>query len=87
MPSGGDDEQRWFGKQLVYLNERGNRIGESNPRAIMSDHDIDLLLQLREEGYSYGWLATKFECSKSAVQWYCNGGRRCQQPARTKQVG
>lgn len=81
-----DDERRWFGPRIVYLNERGNRIGESNPRAQLSNHDVELLLQLREEGFSYSWLAQKFECSKSAVQWYCNGGRRCQVPARVKAV-
>lgn len=81
-----DDERRWFGPRIVYLNERGNRIGESNPRAQLRDHEIELLLQLREEGFSYSWLAQKFECSKSAVQWYCNGGRRCQVAARVKTV-
>lgn len=80
------DEARWFGKRVVYLNERGNRIGESNPRALLSDHEIGLLLGLREEGYSYSWLARKFECSKSAVQSICNGSRRAQAPARVKEV-
>lgn len=80
------DEVRWFGKRVVQLNERGNRIGESNPNAVLTDHEVSLMLQLREEGYSYGWLATKFECSKSAVQSICNGSRRAQVPARVKEV-
>jgi hypothetical protein len=82
---------RWFGPRMVYLNERGNRVGESNPRAVLTDHDIDNLLELRAEvneaghpKYSYNWLADKFECSKSAVQDYCTGRRRGQTPARVK---
>lgn len=81
-----DDRRRWFGPRIVQLNERGNRVGESNPRAKLTDEEVRLLLDLREEGFSYGWLAQKFECSKSAVQWYCNGGRRCQRAARVKEV-
>lgn len=84
-------QARWFGPRIVFLNERGNRVGESNPRAVLSDHDIDVLLELRAEvdadgrpTHTYLWLAQKFECSKSAVQWYCNGGRRGQAPARVK---
>ena len=80
------DEARWFGKRVVQLNERGNRIGESNPNAVLTDHEVSLMLQLREDGYSYGWLALKFECSKSAVQSICNGSRRAQVPARVKEV-
>lgn len=83
---------RWFGHRVVYLNARGNRVGESNPRAVLSDHEVDLLLQLRAEidtdtgrpKYAYSWLAAKFDCSKSAVQDYCTGRRRAQIPAKVK---
>lgn len=80
------DATRWFGPVQVKLNERGNRIGESNPMADASDHDVDLCLQLRAEGYSLQWLADKFEVSKSCVQWWCNGGRRGQAPVKVKEV-
>jgi hypothetical protein len=80
------ERERWFGKVLVQLNERGNRIGESNPMAEASDHDVDLCVQLRAEGYSLGWLATKFEVAKSTVQDWCNGRRRGQAPVRVKEV-
>jgi hypothetical protein len=80
------DATRWFGPVVVNLNERGNRIGESNPMADASDSDVDLCLQLREEGYSLAWLAAKFEVSKSCVAWWCNGGRRGQAPMRVKEV-
>lgn len=80
------ERERWFGPVVVKLNERGNRIGDSNPMAEVSDHDVDLCLQLRAEGYSLGWLAKKFEVAKSTVQWWCNGGRRGQAPVRVKEV-
>lgn len=80
------DARRWFGPVRVKLNERGNRIGDSNPMADATDDDVDLCLQLRAEGYSLAWLAEKFEVSKSCVQWWCNGGRRGQAPVRVKEV-
>lgn len=78
--------ERWFGKHVVQLNERGNRIGQSNPMAEVSDHDVDLCVQLRAEGYSLSWLAGKFEVAKSTVQDWCSGRRRGQAPVRVKEV-
>jgi hypothetical protein len=63
---------------MVAINENGRRIGEDHHLAKLTDHDVGLLLDLRDEGFSYGWLAAKFEISKSAVRWYCIGGRRAQ---------
>lgn len=87
------ERERWFGKVVVQLNERGNRIGQSNPMAKLTDHEVELLLELREERdesgrrkYGYGWLAKKFEVSRSCVQWLCNGGRRGQAAVRVKEV-
>lgn len=80
------ERERWFGKVVVKLNERGNRIGESNPMAEVSDHDVELALQLHEEGFSLQWLADKFEVSKSCIRWWVCGGRRGQAPVRLKEV-
>lgn len=78
-----DDASRWYGPTRVRVTERGNRTGESNPAARLSDHEVELLLAIRQQdGKSYGWLAKKFECSKSAVQGYCTGRRRGLQPIR-----
>lgn len=32
--------------KIVKLNEKGHRIGDSHPRAVLSDHEVDLLLEL-----------------------------------------
>lgn len=85
------DRARWYGPRVVKLNENGRRIGESNPRAELTDHEVALLLELRaevkEDGtpkHSYGWLADKFEIPKSTVQDICNGRRRAQDVAKVK---
>lgn len=35
--------------RLVKINEQGRRIGESHPRAVLTDRDVDLLQGLLEE--------------------------------------
>ena len=72
---------RAVGTKVVAVNERGLAIGEDHPRAILKNSEVDLLLELREEGYSYGWLALKFEISKSTVRGYCTGEIRAQYAA------
>jgi hypothetical protein len=87
------DRNRWFGPRVIKLNLRGNRIGESNPMAELSDRDVELLLEMRAETdeagspkYSLQWLADKFEVPKSTVSDICSGRRRNQAPARVKVV-
>lgn len=80
------DRVRWFGKHRVQLNERGNRIGESNPNAECTDHEVELALQLREQGFSFGFIARKFEVSKGTVYDWFSGRRRGQAPVRVKDV-
>lgn len=63
-------------KAVVALNHERRRIGQGHPRAILSDAEVDTLLDLREEGYSYDWLAKKFEVSKSCARWICTGRNR-----------
>jgi hypothetical protein len=63
---------------MIAVNERGLAIGDSHHRAVLSDHDVGLLLELRDEGYSYAWLAGKFEVSKSCVAKICRGEHRAQ---------
>lgn len=72
--------------RLIAVNDKGLAIGESHPRAVLTDHDIGLLLELREEGFSMQWLAEKFEVSKSCVAKIVWGQRRAQLPAGYKRV-
>lgn len=64
--------------RLVAVNDRGRRIGEDHPGALLSNHEVELLLTLREEGFSYGWLAAKFDIAKTTVQGICTCRRRAQ---------
>ena len=34
---------------LVKLNEHGRRIGESHPRAVLTDHEVALLMEMLDE--------------------------------------
>ena len=77
-------EARRARRKLLRFNERGYRIGESNPAAILSDRDVELLLELRAEGFDYEWLAAKFECSKETVKSICIGRRRMQAIAKVR---
>ena len=76
----------------VGVNERGRPVGESHAMAKLSDADVELILELWDEGrgLSYGAIARKFDdevtVSKSHVRDICQGRRRGQQPVRFKVV-
>ena len=67
----------------VPVNDRGLRIGEGHPRAILKDWEVDVLIELREEhGWSFGRLAEHFDIGKSTAYDYCTGRRRGQTAVR-----
>lgn len=70
----------------VAVNDRGSPIGECHHKAELSNHEVDMLLEFREEGWSYKQLADKFEIKKSTVRNICKGICRCQSPHRFKLV-
>ena len=70
--------------RMVAVNEKGQRIGEDHPRAVLTDHEVDLLLELKAEGYSLAWLAAKFEISRFHAWRIVTGRKRSQTPARFK---
>lgn len=80
----------WFTDTTIRYNERGNRIGESNPGAKYLDHVVDMCVQMREQRhpltgkplYTLGQLALRFKVPKSTVQSWCEGSRRGQAIAR-----
>lgn len=48
------------------------REGQNHPKAVLSDHEVELMRQLREtDHWSYGRLAKKFEVSKTLVASIC----------------
>lgn len=74
-------------KTTIGVNERGQRVGESHPSAKLTDHEVDLLLELHEgEGWGYRRLARKFDISTVAVRKIIKGKCRCQRPTRWKVV-
>lgn len=36
-------------KKLIEVNERGRRIGEAHPRAVLTDHEVQLLIDFLSE--------------------------------------
>ena len=77
--------------KLVFVNDRGKRIGQDHHRAKLTDADIDLIFELREAGLSYLEIAGKFDdieggISRSTVRDILKGRRRAQLPAATKRV-
>lgn len=61
---------------VVGVDDRGMRVGESHPKARLTDHEVALLLAMRAEGSSYNALATIFEVPKHTVAAICKGRRR-----------
>jgi DNA invertase Pin-like site-specific DNA recombinase len=61
----------------VAVNQSGYRIGEDHPNAKLTNHEVDLIHQMREQCMSYAKIAEKFEISKSQVRNICKGIKRC----------
>ncbi len=64
--------------RLIGLNERNCVVGQDHPRAELTDRAVELLLALRDEGFSYSWLARKFEVTKAHVGRIVRGDMRAQ---------
>ena len=72
--------------RLVALNELNRRIGQDHPRARLTDHDCELIRQLRDQGFTYLDIAQRFEVSKATVAKICTFERRGQFAVRFKKV-
>lgn len=71
---------------FVPLNSLGIRIGQYHQRAKLSDHDVELIRQLAEQGICYKAIATKFEISWVTVGRICRFERRSQTIAKFKKL-
>lgn len=72
--------------RMIGVNERGNRIGEDHPGAKLTDNDVDIILELRDEGWAYRRIAGKMDCSSRQVRRICNGTHRAQRASRYKRL-
>jgi hypothetical protein len=55
---------------------KGRRVGEEHPNAILTDAEVERMRQLREEGKTWDWLVEKFEVPKRTVRDICAYRRR-----------
>jgi transposase len=55
--------------RLDWLNTL--RRGESHPKAVLTDHEVELVRRLRSDGMSFGNIAAKFDIGKSTVRDMC----------------
>lgn len=46
--------------------------GENHPQAKLTDHEVELLRQMHDEGYGYKRLAKMFETPVRTVRDICN---------------
>ena len=70
----------------VAINESGRRIGHDHHRAKLTNGEVDLVLTLRAEGWTYAGLAAKFEVCKSTIRSICTGRCRSQYPVAFRVV-
>jgi len=72
--------------QMIQIGEYGKRVGESHGRAKLSDHEIDLVRQLKEEGMPATEIAEKFEVGRRYVYKVVNFERRASIVAQYRRV-
>jgi predicted DNA-binding protein (UPF0251 family) len=73
---------RTLGKnRMVPVNDARRRIGESHPGAVLTDHEVELVHELAEQGMTLAEIARKMEVSKGCVWKIVHGYRRGQVPA------
>ena len=70
----------------VAVNEIGRRVGDSHHNAKLTNHEVELLLVMHQEGMGYRRLSAAFEVSKSLVRNIVKGRARCQAPSAWRTV-
>ncbi len=64
-------------KRVVAVGANGVRVGEDHPLARLTNHEVDLVIELHEKhGKTYRWLAETFDLSVRAIAAYCRRERR-----------
>ncbi len=72
--------------KAVQIGEFGKRVGETHGRAKLSDHEVDLVRQLKEEGMSAAVIAEKMEISRRYVYKLANYERRASYVAQYRRL-
>lgn len=70
----------------VLLNEKGRRIGESHANARYTDHEVELMRDLYEEGMRPGEIAKKFDAPVNTVRAIVLRISRIQIPFEIREV-
>lgn len=70
--------------KIIHTNEHGCRIGEDHQKAKYSDHEVGLVIQLREDALSYDKIGVIMEMPKSTVRDICVGRCRAQTAVHVK---
>jgi hypothetical protein len=70
-----------FAMKIVAINASGRRVGEDHQNAKLTNSEVLLLLQMRDEGMSYAELAKVWDIGKSTAFDICSGRYRSQFPA------
>jgi len=65
-----------YQRKVVGTDDRGRPIGQDHHRAKLTDHEIDLIIELRAQGMWLEVIAQKFEISKSYACEICKGKKR-----------
>jgi len=68
--------------RMIAVNELGKRIGEHHPGAKLLDREVELVLELRDAGFTLAAIAEKFDVSKGCIWKIVQGYRRSQVAAR-----
>jgi len=71
---------------VVAVNDQGLRIGEDHPNARYTNAEVEMVLDLRDEGMGYKRIAQAMDMPVRTVRNICNFLRRSQVPARFKTV-
>lgn len=73
-------------RMIVGINDNGKRVGEGHHRAKLTDHEVDLIRDLYDDGMSISEIARKFETRKSHCWDICHYTVRCHTVSRFKEI-
>ena len=65
-----------LGRRRLLYAESGNLIGEAHHKAVLTDREVDVMCELRAEGWTYRMLSEKFEIPVVSVKSICSGRTR-----------